>query len=230
MESYDLSTITREKLLFLLSTAKDEIAKYNRYNWEIERVRRTLGEARKEKNDSIRYLRNNKIFFIVFGVIIFMILTTGSLNKGPLQFYLLVLGGLGIILLLVIVNILKIKKELKIAEKNINKYEQLLPNLAKEEEKAMNEFKALLFIPNKYCSEEALTKMLEYVEDKEASNWERVTDLYKDYLYKQEMKGIARQTLEQSIIQTELANETRKSARWAAAGAWASAAGIWTRR
>jgi len=41
------------------------------------------------------------------------------------------------------------------------------------------------------------------------------------------MEDTARQTFEEAKRQTEIAIETRNAARWAAAGAWASAAGVW---
>jgi len=57
-------------------------------------------------------------------------------------------------------------------------------------------------------------------ESREASNWERLTDLYKDHIDK--MKN--RELLEQ---QAEYAREGRNAARWAAAGAWTAAIGSW---
>jgi len=43
------------------------------------------------------------------------------------------------------------------------------------------------------------------------------------------MEENAQQTLEQSKLQAEYAREGRNAARWAAAGAWATAAGVWRR-
>jgi len=66
--------------------------------------------------------------------------------------------------------------------------------------------------------------MLGYLQGKDASNWERCTDLYK---YRRKMIGLAEISAEQAILQTQLAEETRSAACWAAGGAWVAAAGTW---
>ena len=66
-----------------------------------------------------------------------------------------------------------------------------------------------------------------WVNDFEASNWERVTDLYKENEYRKMMLKNAQMSLEEARRQTELAMQTRNSARAAAFGSLASAAGIW---
>jgi hypothetical protein len=81
-------------------------------------------------------------------------------------------------------------------------------------------FTALPYVPEKYFYENALVTMLVYMQNKEASNWTRCTDLYKEEIHR---KNIT----EQAIQQTELAKETRNAAHSAAASTWASAAGIW---
>ena len=214
MNNYDLSTITSDNLLLLLKTAKNEMLRFIPCRDAVVECEKRI-EANKSVINDKKIYGCGFVLLLLIGVAIFLYITFDN----PI-----ILGIVGIVTLLtIILNAMGVNK----AKRELLEDEAKLLNLKKKEDDAINEFKALLFIPNKYCSIDALTKMLEYLEDKEASNWERVTDLYKDYQYKQEMKGIALQTLEQSIIQTELVNETRNAARWAAAGSWASAAGIW---
>ena len=215
MENYDLRTITHDKLHFLLSTAKDEIDKWTRCREEIENCENVIkkGKKRISQLGKPRTLMINVYSFLIL-IILFGVWAFYE-NK---EEYLMITFPM---LIPIILLFLFRYKSIDI-QKEIEKREEELPHLIQKEEEAKNEFKALLFIPHKYRNEYAMTTMFEYVRDKEASNWERVTDLYKKHLHEQKMEGIARK-------QTELAEDTLNTARWAAAGAWASAAGIWRR-
>ena len=71
--------------------------------------------------------------------------------------------------------------------------------------------------------------MLKFVENRRADSWKDVVNLYETHLHQVRLEENARKTLEQSILQAEYAREGRNAARWAAAGAWATAAGVWRR-
>jgi len=66
MEKYDLSTITRENLLFLLSTARDEMVKYTRCREDVEACERGISEV----NNKIVKLKDNSIKGAIIGGII----------------------------------------------------------------------------------------------------------------------------------------------------------------
>ena len=105
----------------------------------------------------------------------------------------------------------------------MKKFEAQLPDLQKKEEETKNELKEIFNIPFTYWDEDALSAMLQYINDFEASNWERLTDLYKEDEYRRMMIGNSRMTLEEAKEQTRIANQTRNAARVAAFGALASA-------
>jgi len=225
MENYDLSTITRDNLHFLLSTAKDEIIKYTRCIEDVERCKKRIDENKKKSNANVGCWIAVSCFIVILGVIVAVAIMSGEkvVNGSPDMppfLPLVPFGVIGFLLISMTVGEVKARKE---AQRDVQKDEAKLPNLQKIAKDAMNEFKAVLFIPIKYWDEYALTTMFEYVDDKEASNWERVTDLYRDHKHKLKVEA-------QTRIQTELAEETRNAARLAAAGTWAAAAGIWSRK
>ena len=150
----------------------------------------------------------------------------GAYNR--LDFLAILALGVGAIIVMVTVHdLIEYSVEKLKARRKINEYEPQLPALEKKEREAMNEFKAMLFIPYDYWYEYALNKMLKFVENKQASNWERVTDLYEEHLHRITVEENARITAENSKLQTEIARKNLSATRSAAAGAWASAAGIW---
>jgi len=119
---------------------------------------------------------------------------------------------------------------MKNTQNTLEEYEIKLFALQKEEKESVNEFKAILFFPDDYWYEYALTQMLKFVENKEADNWKEVTSLYREHVHRMRMEENARQRLEEAMRQTEIAKQTRNAAGLSAAGAWASAIGIWSRR
>jgi len=206
MENFDLSTVTCEKLQLLLDTAKHEIAKYTRYRERIESCKENL-EKQKPKNLFI---------FILLGFLLFSMMTMGRGMPIPFPFILFsVLIGAVLILIL----IFRQKKY----QGKIKEYESQVSDLRKKAEEAMDEFKAALFIPNDYCYEYAVSTMLQYIINKRADSWKEVVALYEEHLHRMTME-------EQSKLQTDIARETLSATQSAAAGAWASAAGIWFRR
>jgi len=227
MEHYDLSTITRDQLQFLLSTAKDEMVKYTCCREQVEKCEKSIEEEKKK----VEYIKMNKVPTLI-GKIMCILIIIGSIYahlfiKGYWPFWFpLIMCFVGIILFFIGNPKLK---EFKNAPNNIKKYQAQLLELKSKEKESMNEFRAVLFIPNDYCYEYALAKMLKFMENKQASNWERVTDLYEEHLHRMTMEDNARQSLALSKLQAEYAKEGRDAARWAAAGAWAAAAGIWRR-
>ena len=230
MENYDLSTITRDNLLFLLRTAKDEIVKYSYCRTEAKRCKERFEEEKKIIGDS-NNAKNGCLGFIIISVIICAVGALYSLINGNNDslitvgsiFFLFVIAALFITPIV----LTKQKRIRKIAQSKAEECKVQYADLKKKAEEAMNGFKAALFIPDDYSYEYALATMLKYIDNKRADNWKEVTGLYEEHLHRMTMEDNARQTLEQSKLQAEYAREGRNAARWAAAGAWATAAGIW---
>ena len=261
---YDLYTITPDRLHFLLSAAKDELKKYNICAEEVEWCEDNIAKEERKKryySDVGAYkltevaLNICIIIFILYFIHLIgflfqekdvsfkQLFSKEEILKIPYETYELLMYGILIFSGVLFCHLVgkwyrrKIaKKKIKVVENKIAKYEAELADLQEKAKKAKNEFKAILFIPNDYCHEYALTKMLKFIENKQAKNWERVTDLYEEHVHRMQMEDDSRQSLEQlkqslkqSKLQTEYARQTSNRAGWAAAGAWAAAAGIWRR-
>jgi hypothetical protein len=69
--------------------------------------------------------------------------------------------------------------------------------------------------------------MLEYLVNERADSWKEVTSIYETHLHRRTVEENNQQILEHSLLQTEIARQTRDAANVAAAGAALSAAGIW---
>jgi hypothetical protein len=245
IQNYDLSTISSDNLLSLLSTGKEEIIKFTRKNEEIKRKEKEIENLEsdirmvKENHSKNKIEIKTKTNYDILkeGCLSMIILTLlvvalpFCIEKNNLLVY---IDGVSIILCFIIVGLIEkskfkkcCKKYLNIATIDLQNYKTKLSDLQQQEENIINDFKAIQFIPERYCYEEALIEMVGYVQDKRASNWERCTDLYEEYVHRNKMEGLAAIRAEQAAIQTELARQTRNATRWAAGGAWASAAGIW---
>ena len=197
---YDLRTITAERLHFLLSTAKDELVKYTNCREEVKQCERYIAEERKKKIDCSNVGASGcAITALIGGIGLFIwivylmqdimqkdglsfsqLFSEEEMQKTPLWALLL------FIFIVIVIPVCSIcffiisrrsrrknaQKSIKIIESNIEKYETKLTYLQEKAKNAMSEFKALLFIPDDYSYEYALTKMLKFVENKQASNWE----------------------------------------------------------
>jgi len=224
IEILDLNTISRDDLYFLLSTAKDELAKYIRCHEKVERIEAEIEKKKKIISESYHGC-------LPIGIVVFIIsfVVGGYLwfwGKDERTASTLFFVGVGALVFGPIISVSE-KGKRDAAQRKIEAYQPLLANWQKKEEEAMNEFKFILSIPEDYCDEYALTTMLQYIENKRAISWERAVDLYEEHLHRMTMEDNARQTLEQAKLQAEYARQTRNASRAAAAGAWASAAGIW---
>lgn len=220
MENYDLSTISRDQLYRFLSSAKNEMGNYTRCHERIEKLHADIEKEKKEeknyKGGATGGVLVGLLFFILMGIVLFF--TSGFTGEGAR----LMLGfwGMGIMPLLIYLLLRFRRKKCRL---NLKNYEAQLPDLQRNEEEAFNKFFSVIEpykFPRKYWYEYALIKMHEYVEDREASNWERVTDLYKRHIHELTMQENTRKTFEEAIKQTEIAMQTRNAARWAAAGVW----------
>ena len=216
--NFDLNNCTRNGLCIVLKTARNEIAKYNSCSQKVKECEKNIEDFTNKLNfrpliiNGVDWasLKSMGCFalliailaFVFFAIPIYLILC-------PFEY--------------IYHTIVKKPKTLN----NIQKFSQNLGGLQTNRSVAISEFKATWLIPQKYWNEYALSTMLEYVEDREASNWERVTDLYKTHLHRLNVENNSRIAAEQSQLQAEYAKEGRDAARWAAAGAWAAAAGIW---
>jgi len=214
-KNFDLNDCTRDGLCLVLKTARNEIAKYNSCSQKVEECEKSI-EGWKKKL-IFRPIINPNIWF-----------DFNSLGCFAALFAILILFYFWFTLLPIwLISCpfeyiyYKTKKKPN-AQNNIDNLKQELIGLQKNKTVSISEFQAIWLIPQKYWDEYALTTMLEFVENREASNWERVTDLYRDHKHKLKIEV-------QTMIQTELAEETRNATRLAAAGAWAAAAGAWRR-
>jgi len=211
MKNYDLHIITRNKLLLLLSTARDEMVQYANYHEEAERIR----NMRKEEGKS---MHGCLVTGMSFSIIATSMIMLWILSKYKFSSLLWVHSILFIVSVLLIILYEKVSKEYD---------ETRLLDLHKKEVETRNKFKAVLFIPDDYCNKYALTTMVKYIENKRADSWKEVTSLYEEHLHRMTMENNTRQIIEELKLQTKYLSEVRGSAGWAAAGTWAAAAGIW---
>jgi hypothetical protein len=232
-EKYDLSTITRDELQFLLSTAKEEIVRYTRCYQEIKRKNDEIAASKNEIEDKQNKNRACRKFFVL--------LLIGSLIGFPALLYVvkqipqspfsdLFIWGwvmLPVWLFCLIAPLLDIRialKKIKTAQDVIKKCKTELSGLEKRKEDIINGFKAIQFIPERWRYEYALKEMLGYIEDRTATNWERCTDLYKEDEHRRKLERLAEQTAEDTAIQRELAEENLRAMRSARTGIWTLAA------
>lgn len=222
----DLSKATRERLIFVLSTAKNEWKKYTDCCDDIERCKKGIEEEKKvvnrESGCSIRFFYILSGVFVLGGVIGMSSTYNGS---NILLLFWVTIIALGITFFFTAYASKRVKQA---AQSKIKKYEAQLPELPQKVYEAKNKFKEIFNIPLKYWDEYALTTMLQYIVNFEASDWQRVTDLYKEAEYRRMMLENAQMSLEEAKRQTEIALQTRDAARMAAFGSMLSAAGIWS--
>jgi len=242
MEKYDLSTITRDQLHFLLSVAKDKMVKYTRCHEEVKRVEHYIGEEKKRRDNIIGctgllglVVPGGIIPYLFFSLLCILFdLSVGgftkmadvgsSMTNGKIAIAYL-LGFVSIALYILAIRwIVKLQK--KKPQRKINNYKNQLPELEKNEESAFDKFYEVIEpykFPRDYWYEYAISQMLKYVENKRADNWKEVTALYEDHLHRLTVEENTRINAEQSKLQAEYAREGRNAARWAAAGAWTAA-------
>lgn len=221
IQKLDLSSATRDKLQDLLSTAKDEWKKYSNCTERIKIIKKDIMQDEEKRKDANRTKIASLIIMLPVIFFAIYILTNEEIrNKLPI-----LLSFVGILAVLIFFTLFCNNRK-KTTQSRIKKYEEEHQELQKEEEEAKSKFNRILNIPFKYWDDYALTTMLQYIEDYEASDWERVTDLYKDAEYRKMMITNAQMTLEEAKRQTEVALQTRNAARLAAFGSLISAAGI----
>jgi len=149
MESYDLSTISRDQLYHFLSSAKKEMVKFTRCNEEVEKCKKNFEDKiRKCENDRKGYI----ILWLLVGIISFGMVISYNFDIGPTIFCLCVC----IVLCLTVVHyrkkIQRIKKE--------NDESQLI-DLQKKADEAFDKFFVIIEpykFPRKYWYEYALRK------------------------------------------------------------------------
>ena len=216
MENYDLSTISRDKLYFLLSTAKDEIMKYTRCREEIQRMEENI---KKEKSEmgcgaiwSIAILG-----FCVF-LFIYLVLSVFHIDYWPVNALVFVLVVIACAMLLF--------SSRSAAPKKIKEYEAQLLDLEKREKETFARFYTIVKqyeFPKDYWYEYALTMMLKFLERKQANTWKEIVDLYEEHLFRLENLDKNQQILNEIKWQSdEIKRQSddirrgRKAAEWAA--------------
>jgi len=210
-QNIDLSTFTRDNLRSLLSKAKDEWKKYNNCKEKIERCEMRIEENKKKLNEKIGVGCGIAMScgFVLFGILV--VAVTPKDNRIDLLGVLIPIGlfGIGVIY----GTVLKIKTD-KEARGNIEKEEVQLPNLQKNVKKALSEFDKVYEIPEDFCYEYALTKMLRYIDNYEAHSWKEVTARYRTHIHEKTVEDNTRITASEAREQTELARQTLNAARW----------------
>jgi len=218
----DLSTLTRDELRSLLSTAKNEWKNYIDCRDEVERCEKRM-EKEKEENDANRQLKGNGCLIMGIIVICVIIILVFAAYKNNYGGYFWIAAFLSVPVCLFFYDRNKADHYIKVVQDKIEEYEAQLSELQKKEEKAVKELNDILLIPDDYCYEYALSKMLRYIDNGRAHNWKEVTAMYEQHLYEETMKENARITAEEAKKQTEIGRQTRNAARAAAAGALWSA-------
>ena len=227
MAKYDLSTITRDQLCFMLGNAKNEMVEYSQCIERTEGVRNSI-EGEKKMYGIDKSKMKGPTGSILLASIVFGLLASSLIHSSSTLS--LIIGCLVPALVYIFVIRRMFKRLEEKHQKKIDAFEAQLPDLQKQEDAAFGKFYDVIEpyqFPRKYWYEYALIKMHEYVENMEADSWKEVAKLYNDHVHQLTMEENARQTFEEAKRQTEIAIETRNAARWAAAGAWASAAGVW---
>ena len=218
MDTFDLRKISSDQLIFLLDTAKGELAKYTPYVEELERCKDNIKKARDKDCDhevKTGCLVGGALLFVgIFGLFFWVFL--------PLVWALLIPA---IVCFAYVFFKYIIPK--KMAKENMAYHEAELTDLWGKERDAASELKAALLIPADYCYDYALRTMIKFLKNQQASNWERVTYLFDEHIYRLKMEVSAQQLIEQSKLQTEYIREARDRTSLAALGACASAIGIW---
>jgi len=235
MKKNDLSAITRDKLYFLLSSAKNEMVKYTNCIEEVEWCERRIGQL---KNDVVQQQQHQKqsTFSIIGGIglaILMLYLCSESTKEGVILFLLFFGGGAALLLIHGLYYLNSSKRKEKIAQEKIEEFEEALPDLRKKAEESFDKFFTTIEpyeFPRDYWYEYAINKMLKFVEIKQADNWKEVVCLYEEHLHRMRLEENAQQTLDEIKRQSDEIQRGSNASRWAAAGAWASAAGIWLRR
>ena len=235
MGNHDQSAISRDELLIFLSKAKDELEKFTNCKREEERCKKRIKLDGYKKRESFTIAC--VLSFIAMPALLFMFVI--SLYD---IFYIgkFLPVGIGIVFSIILFLILFLFNRSKTLQRKIKEDNVQRPDLQKKTEESMNMFNALWFFPDEYWYEYALTWMFQYVKKGSADSWKEVTKDFdkhwQDLNHQRKMEHIAQQTLEESKLHTELAkiqidlaNKNLSATRWAAAGSWAAAAGIWRR-
>jgi len=197
-KKYDLNTYTREELHNLLSTAKDEIEAWVKCNKEIEEKENFIVSKKKnikDKQNERDYVGLRVIWLaitVLWLPVIRMINTKNGLSEFYNDFLLLptnlkfFVGGITFLpIFFAIRGLLRVpkkrlarKKSIEIFQVNLQKAKANLSILKEKQEAIKNNVQAIYYIPDDYCSSFALSKMLKYLQNREATTWERCTDLF----------------------------------------------------
>jgi len=211
MEDFNLNTLTNDKLRLLFEEAKKEIIVYSRFQEQFIKHR----ECIKEKVDSVAGCMT---IWIVFCIFTCSIVCFSELSNYKLSSILWVHGIIFVIFLLISFSWKKVMKKFDA---------ELLQEIQLKEYKEKDKLKATLFIPSDYRNEYAMTTMIKFIDNRRADGWKEITSLYEEHLHRMRMENNARQIIEELESQTEKLSRVSGRTGWAAAGAWAVAAGIW---
>jgi hypothetical protein len=214
----DLSKLERDDLRFLLSTAKDEWVKYVNCKEDVERCESGIEKLKLK----IKRSKKERVVSMIFGFFITSPLLTLPFytDISNMQQSLIIFSAALFGILLLALPYFIIKLTIKKLQKPLNEHEAQLTELQQKEKEAMVKLNKVWDIPDEYCYEYALTKMLRYIDSFKAHSWKEVTTLYDRHIHEQTVEENTRISAEEARKQTEIGIQTRNAARVAAAGAW----------
>ena len=155
---------------------------------ELERCEKRIAEEKKTLNLNHKWKRQDVVGIIIGCVVFFVGFAIICTSDTELLFGGGIGGFLGIFFAtLCLVNFNIQKRCIKVCQRKIEELEAQLLGLQQNEKNAKKELNKIFHIPFKYWDEYALATMLQSIEDFEASNWERATDLYKEGEYRRIM-------------------------------------------
>ena len=181
-EKYDLRTLKYDKLRFLMNAAKGELARYTLCCENVANCQNSIATTKQQIA-----LYSTPVWVLFVAII------------------LIPAFGIGLILLIAYFSN---KSKAEKAEASLRELESQLSVLNQELQRAINNFKAVLFIPNDYCYDHALTAMIKYIDNKMADSWKECVSLYEEQMHRMTMEETSKQTLEQAKQQTQIAGAT----------------------
>ena len=219
MENYDLSTITRDQLRFLLSTAKDEIVKFTRCHTELENCKTDIKIVKsKLEVERKQYVPKFLCFLLFLGCLYvsFLLFRMDSnellgAKNNSFAFLILIIG-----ILMLVVPYFITKSRIKDFTNTLEEYKNQLIDFEKKQMDALDGFFEIKKIPSTYRYPLALDTMLGFVENFRASTWKECADKYEEQLHRWQLEANGAESLR---LQREIRNLTESTAKSAKAAA-----------
>jgi hypothetical protein len=225
-----LSELSRDTLIKLFGAAIEDLQNYSRITASIE-AKEAEKKAYVEKANRTINRHPNIFWFFLIGTGALLLLVLKNADNISLRALIVAMISWLVLIVVCLPFERKHKKRIQREENNLSvamqQYDTLLVSMKQQREAVIDNFKALQFIPDKYCSERALKGMLEDLQVEVASTWKECVERHELRSHRDNLEALAQETARHARISADLQRETRDAARWAAAGSWATAAGVW---